>query len=412
MNNNILYTNKIIEQKDDIIKQLSEKKNEQISDRNNINNSNNINLDLKKERDDYKFQFEQMQKKYINTKELLEQKNENAGQQNNNINNNIEMLKMKLIDIQLENEKLQKEISELKINNNKLNNNIINNNNKNNNLLLNNQIINENNIQQNNILENEYITKIKELTLENQKYKDSLSEAKEKITNIEAEINKKNEELSGLRDFIFKLQSQLEKKDDDNNRNKQKNQINIINENISITEPNRNKKIRNNLIQNKSFGSQKDGNITVIKNLTNKLNDSEKKITALQKKVKELQYQLEEKQVEKEISGYRTEDLNFSNYEEEFDLKKMVNGARDKNRSEDINIDYPGVQGIKDKYKELLQNMNLLEEQVKILISKINCNSKIKPQITQICQLMRIPAKNIQLIIAGKDKQKALGLIG
>ena len=50
----------------------------------------------------------------------------------------------------------------------------------------------------------------------------------------------------------------------------------------------------------------------------------------------------------------------------------MVNGARDKNRSEDINIDYPGVQGIKDKYKELLQNMNLLEEQVKILISKIN----------------------------------------
>ena len=89
----------------------------------------------------------------------------------------------------------------------------------------------------------------------------------------------------------------------------------------------------------------------------------------------------------------------------------MVNGARDKNRSEDINIDYPGVQGIKDKYKELLQNMNLLEEQVKILISKINCNSKIKPHITQICQLMRIPAKNIQLIISGKDKQKALGLI-
>jgi TolA-binding protein len=106
----------------------------------------------------------------------------------------------------------------------------------------------------------------------------------------------------------------------------------MINENISITEPNRNKKNKNNLIQNKSFDSQKDGNIIVIKNLTNKLNDAEKKITALQKKVKELQYQLEERQVEKEISAYRTEDVNFSNYEEEFDLKKMVNGARYKNR--------------------------------------------------------------------------------
>ena len=186
--------------------------------------------------------------------------------------------------------------------------------------------------------------------------------------------------------------------------------MNFENENLN-TDPNRNKNNKNNIDHNKSFDGQKDGNTAMMKNLLNKLNDSETKITTLQNKVKELQFQLEEKQVEKEISGYRTEDVNFSHYEEEFYLKKMVNGARDKNRSEDINIDYPGVQGIKDKYKELLQNMNLLEEQVKILISNINCNSKIKPQITQICQLMRIPAKNIQLIIAGKDKKKVLGLI-
>ena len=90
----------------------------------------------------------------------------------------------------------------------------------------------------------------------------------------------------------------------------------------------------------------------------------------------------------------------------------MVNGARDKNRSEDINIDYPGIQILKDKYREIIQNMNMLEEQVKILLCNINCNNKIKPQITQICQLMRIPSKNVQLVIAGKDKKKALGLIG
>ena len=56
--------------------------------------------------------------------------------------------------------------------------------------------------------------------------------------------------------------------------------------------------------------------------------------------------------------------------------------------------------------------MNMLEEQVKILLSNINCsNNKIKPQVTQICQLMRISSKNIQLILAGKNKRKALGLL-
>ena len=149
----------------------------------------------------------------------------------------------------------------------------------------------------------------------------------------------------------------------------------------------------------------------MINNILNKLNDAEKKITILQNKNKELQFKLEEKQVEKEISNFRTENVNFSNYEEEFDIRKMVSGAREKNRSEDINIDYPGIQGIKDKYRELLQIMNMLVEQVKILIFNINCNNKIKPQITQICQLMRISPKNIQLIISGKNKKKALGLL-
>ena len=401
MNNNIINTNKIMEQKDELIKQLNEKKNEHFSPDINNNINNNINLELKKERDDYKFQFEQMQKKYISTKELLDEKNLNSPQ-NNNVNTN-DMLKMKLTDMELENEKLRKEIDELKNNNN------------NNNILLNDKIIDGNNIQNNNnyLGNNESLTKIKELTLENQKYK-------ENITKLESDINKKNEELEGLKVFIFKLQSRLEENDDNKKRKEgnkdQKKPENVIsmkrgeNENLCMTEPNRREKKNND--NNKSFEAPNDANTAMISNLLNNLNDSEKKIAILQKKIKELQYQLEDKQVEKEISGYRTEDVNFSNYEEEFDLKKMVNGAREKNRSEDINIDYPGVQGIKDKYRELLQNMNMLEEQVKILICNINCTNKIKPQITQICQLMRISPKNIQLIIAGKDKKKALGLIG
>ena len=365
MNNKIIYTNQIIEQKEKIIRQLNEKNIGQISS--DINN-NNTNLDLKKD--------------------------------------NNEMLKMKLTDMELENEKLKKENEELKALNNK-------------NIILNNKITNVNSIQElNNTGNNEFESKIKELSLENQKYKESLQTTKESIAKLESDINKKNEELEGLKTFIFKLQSQLEQNDDNRlrkgNKNEQKKQENLINikkrynDNLCLTDQNRKDK-KNGNIKNKFFEAPKDPN-TKIDNLLNKLNDKEKEIKTLQNKNKELQYQLEVKQVEKDLSGYRTEDVNFSGYEEEFDLKKMINGARDKNRSEDINIDYPGVQGIKDKYKELLQNMYLLEEQVKILICNINCNNKIKPQITQICQLMRIRPENIQLIIAGKDKKNALGL--
>ena len=312
MNNDILNTNKILEQKDDLIKKLSEKKSEQISNNNTI-------LQLQKEKKESLFQLEQMQKKYIAVKELLEEKDSNN---NINDNNNNDNLKMKLIDIQLENEKLRKQIEELS-SNLKNNNNI-----NNNNVLLEDKIISGN---------NDLATKINVLTLENQRYKESISK-------LENEINKKNEELEGFKNVIYKQQTQLEKKDDEFQKQKEAfsrniSSLNILgNEGNTIhTEPNRDKSNKKQN-PNKSFDAQKDNN------LLNKLKDAERKINALQDKNKELRYKLEEKLVEKELSGYRTEDVNFSNYEEEFDLKRMVNGARDKNRSEDINIDYPGIQ--------------------------------------------------------------------
>lgn len=389
MNNDILHTNKILEQKDELIKKLNEKKSDQIS-------NNNLNLQLQKEKKEYQFQLEQMQKKYIAVKELLEEKNSNN---NINDNNNNENLKMKLIDIQLENDKLRKQIEEFSSslkNNKNINGNEV---------LLKDKIISGSGN-----LNNDLMTKIDELTLENKKYK-------ENITKLENDINKKNEELEGLKNVIFKQQNQLEKKDDEFQKQKKEiiRNISSINfhgneGNINNTEPNRDK---NNMKQNKdkSVDAQKDQNTIIINNLLDKLKDAEKKIYTLKDKNKELRFKLEDKLAEKELSGYRTEDVNYSNYEEEFDLKRMVNGAKDKNRSEDINIDYPGIQILKDKHREVLQNMNMLEEQIKILLCNISCNNKIKPQITQICQLMKIPAKNIQLVIAGKDKKKALGLI-
>lgn len=349
----------------------------------------------------YSKQIDEMNNNILYLNKIIEQKDELIKQLNDNRNSELPIdvnNNNNIINLQLENEQLKNKIQELMNSNN-------------NNLLLNDKINSGNMNMQN----NDYISKIKELTLENQKYKDSMAKTKESITKLEADINKKNEELEGMKTFIYKLQKELEqKRDEDEKLDKEKKNVSSLtikneNETSCNTEPNRRKSI-NNKDQNKSFGP-KDANTDMINKFLTQLNDANRQINNLQKQNKELQFQLEEKQVQKEYSGYRTEDVNFSNYEEEFDLKKMVNGARDKNRSEDINIDYPGVQGIKDKYKELLQNMNMLEEQVKILICNISCNNKIKPQITQICQLMRIPAKNIQMIIAGKDKKKALGLM-
>ena len=336
MNNNIYKNNKIIEQKDAIIRQLREKKeapNSQI----NINMSN---------------------------------------QSNNN----------EIILLKYENEKLKNEIASLRLS--KKNNNLMNNN-------ISPQVYNNNfqEIQKLNInlMEENSELKLKITQLEEsvQLLTSKNDQQKNLIKNLESEITNKKEQIEGLKVFISKLQLKIDKED---------------------FLPKSNSRSKNTKSETEV---QTDQNIAEkMKNLLDLLNKANMDIAALQKKNKELQYKLEEKQLEQDLPGFRTEEVNFSNYEEEFDLKKMISGARDKNRSEDINIDYPGMQEEKEKYKDLQQNMDMLEEQVKILISNINCNNnKIKPQINQICQIMRIPAKNIPLIIAGKNKKKSLGLI-
>ena len=336
-------------------------------------------------------QIENMNNNIFNYEKIIKEKDDLI---NNNYKDNNDVFKIKL-----ENEKLKKQIEELKNSNN-------------NNYLQNQKMINGNINSYEMPNNQEYTIKLNELTQENQELKQSLSLINESKTKLELELSKKNDELEGYKQVIFKLQNKLEKNNDiEEELKKRLNTERNVNALNTKTEMNLREQNQSNKNLNKSFEMPKDANIQLMNKYLGQLNEAERKISLLQNKNKELQFKLDEKQVEREFSGYRTEDYNFSNYEEEFDLKKMVNGAREKNRSEDINIDYPGVQSVKDKYKELLQNMHLLEEQVKILISNINITNKIKPQISQICQLMRIKAENIQAIIAGKDKKKNLGLI-
>ena len=379
LNNQIINLNKIIEEKDNIINQQSNLKlqnygeneiSQLIQENNNLKqellkytDNKNLGTDfdiLMKENEEYKKQFEELQDKFIKTKIFYEENLTNLQNnfQNKDLLNELMEYKNTLFNTELERDKLTKELNELKNNNNNNEYKILNNTNDN----------------------NELIKKINELS-------SNLKTTQDSKNKLETEIKKKNEEIEGLKIFIKKLESEREKIDDNKHRS---------NMNISGFSQN-----------DKGDGIPMEKYTKVI----NRLNDAEQQIVMLQKSNKDLQNKLEEKEAQKIVTAYRTEDFNFSNYEEEFDLKKMVNGARDKNRSEDINIDYPGVQGIKEKQRELLQKMNMLEEQVKILLCNINCSGKIKPTVTQICQLLGLNQQRIQMVIAGKDKKSALGIV-
>ena len=312
------------------------------------------------------------------------------------------------------------------------------------------------------------IQKNKELTEKNKPFINknlNSNNVNNKDEDISNKLKKKEEELEALNTFIFKLQKELEKEKEDNeayelkinslkkennsirkqlerltetmpkelnalkmqldeaNRRNQKimaeNNINNINNN-NINNINTNQKSQSLINSDRNKKNIKNKNKTLdsqeiqpekYNNILSKLNDANKEISKLKNKNKELQFQLEEKEVKSAFSGFRTEDANLSNYEEEFDLRKMANGARDKNRSEDINIDYPGIQGVKEKLKELEFRYNSLVEQIKILIGNIPFNQKIKPQIVQICQLIGYSPKTTgRIITSAKEKKKILGI--
>ena len=462
LNNAFLKANSIIEEKDIMIKKLKENTNsgnnlqlkieqlnkhinqleqenknltDEIFKNNNLQNDDNINAlnmkisNLKGENEYYKNKAEELQEQIKNI-----QRTENK---NNNFNDNI----LEMIYDDKNNDELhliKKENQNLEYNVSQLNQKIANLNKLNEKL---NQELNQEKIKNSELLEKLKPNK-NNIIVDNEK------------NDIEDKLKKKEDELEAINTFVLKLQKDLEKCKEENDNYKSK--INTIEkekvslkkqlERLSITMPKelnalqtqleeakkiqimansisnvRNNNQRNisssNTDRNKKKSKEKyktaeDNNINIDKynNLLEKYNEANEKINELKNKNKELLFQLEEKEVKSALSGYRTEDVNISNYEEEFDLRKMANGARDKNRSEDINIDYPGITGIKEKFKELEFRYKNLVEQVKILIGNITFNQKVKPQISQICQLLGYSPKTIGRILTSKDKKKILGI--
>ena len=249
-------------------------------------------------------------------------------------------------------------------------------------------------------------TFIQKLSKECEKHREDLENNQAKTNSLQKENASIKKQLERLAVEMPKELNALKTQLDDANKKLAEANININNTNNKSSLLNNKAKIKEKEKSNKTFddGMQPEK----YNNILSKLNQE---ISDLKNKNKELLFKLEDKEVKSQNSRYKTEDLNMSGYEEEFDLRKMATGARDKNRSEDINIDYPGIQGFKDKLKEYKFRIDNLEEQIKILLSKIKITNSIKPTFVQICQLLGYSSNLIEKMTSSeKEKKKILGV--
>ena len=263
------------------------------------------------------------------------------------------------------------------------------------------------------------------LKFENEKLNFRKKEIRELLpSNIESTLKKKNEEIEGLNQLIKKMQEEREKGDNEltalkRENEKIKKQIVRLSETIPEEYNDLEKKYKD--LENKYFSlkNKNTNSQTPRKNkseekledkFTKELTEAKKQIEQLKKKNVELVTQLEDKEINKNFFDNRSEDANKSNYEEEFDLRKMAKGAKEKNRSQDINIDYPGIQTYKEKVRELEFYYNSLENLVKKLLLTIQCNPKNKTYVAELCRIVGFDLETTNKILTNKNKNFILGL--
>ena len=372
-------------------------------------------------------------------------------------NNNLEQIKTQLFSLEVENKNLLNTIETLNktISSKENDDNIINlneqlkeqknlNNNlndeltkiKNDNELLKNKVISSEkkisllkvnsdmNEEQSNSIE-QLKGEIQSLKFENEKLNYQYNQLKENLgIDGEDKINKQNQEIEGLKQLIQKLQKEREKGDSEisnikRENEKMKNQIirlseTLPNEYNELQKQYQALEIKYKLLKknnpnintpNKSKTEDKQ-----VEKLSQEVTDLKKEIEQLKKKNNELIAQLEDKEIKKNFYDNRSEDANKSNYEEEFDLRKMAKGARDKNRSQDINIDYPGIQTYKEKIRELEFYYNSLETLVKKLLLTIQCTPKNKTYVTELCRMVGFDLEMTNKIVTNKNKNSIFGL--
>ena len=280
---------------------------------------------------------------------------------------------------------------------------------------------------------NELNNNIKELELElSQKNKEinNINKEKKQISNInnkkikdskelELTIKKLIDENDGLKQFTLKQQKILvenEKKDEKISileKEKEALKLYFINMDMPIPDSQisdfnqRSTKAKKNKTFESKFTEEECFNILM------QLNEAKKEISSLKKKNEELFNDLDSKKLKHDdCFNHLSIDKPLSNYEEEFDLKKMAKGVKEKNRSQDINIDYPGIQQIKEKYRELDFYYNSLEDLVKKMLLCSTCTNKNKTYIIELCKIVGFDDDITNKIVNNKVKKGILNIFG
>ena len=359
-------------------KKISEELNTKKTDNNKINEENQQISILKEELEQQKILSNDLNNelsKIKNDKQILTKKISNYENEilNNNKNNDINEEIKKKLNQEIEN--LKKENSSLKLNNEKLSNQLTD-------ILSGNKKLNNINNEEKEQLKNQifnmktdkekYDNEIKVLKRENEKMKDQIYRLSKSLPEEYNELQQQYNDLE----------------------NKYKNLVKSKHDTIKIE-------------QSPAAGSASTGRKNDEK--MEELNKAKKEIEQIKKKNMELVRQLEEKEFKKNCYDNKSEE-NVSNYEEEFDLRKMAKGAKDKNRSQDINIDYPGIQAIKEKYRELDFYYNSLEGLVKKLLLTIQCTPKNKTYINELCKIVGLDLETTNKILTNRNKNLLLSL--
>ena len=239
--------------------------------------------------------------------------------------------------------------------------------------------------------------------IKNEKENKHSEEIKGKYNKFENEIKLLKKENEKLTNQIIRLSTNLP--EEYNELQKQYNDLNNKYKQLLKNEKNNNNNINNN-INNININNINNNNEGMIK----LINDLKKENEQIKKKNRELIAQLDEKEIKRNCYDNKSEDAYLSNYEEEFDLKKMAKGIKEKNRSQDINIDYPGIQNIKEKYRELDFYYNSLEGLVKKLLTTIQVNQKNKTYVSELCKMVGFDVETSNKILNNKNKKSLLGL--
>ena len=361
-----------------------------------------------KEFEDYKLTIKKkienngnIKKVIIHYENIINEKNKKEFELNNKINN----VKKENDILQNQNEKNKNKIKEL----NKIMNQYEKELSKKNEEINKIQIINNNKININNMSKVDDTDKEKNNN-EFNILKEQYQFIKNENNNLKEEIKKLKDENEGLKEFTFKIKEKEEKITEKNIIYKDKifslqkendtYKQYFTDRNIDISMPTHD--------MNKKKSKNEENSI----NLLNELNEAQKEINILKKKNEQLFTELESKKFEKQFGDNYSEGNIVSNYEEEFDLKKMAKGAKDKNRSQDINIDYPGAQQVKEKYRELDFYYNSLEELVKKLLLNCTYSNKNKVYITELCKIVGFEDDVINKIVNNKSKKGILNVFG